>query len=678
MLKTTDGGTTWTKCLDWSYNQSRGVLAIECKPDNPDIILAGTTEGLFRSEDKGNNWELVLDVLMANDIDINPDNPDTIFVACGNIGTPGTGLYRSIDGGIGWERLSEGLPETWTGKSRLDIYRAESNVIYADIYEYNTCIGLYRSDDNGDSWTKITDIGMGNVMGLYAHYVRVNPVNEQKIFRTEQYYGYSEDGGISYTISENIYGWLEDSTIMHVDHHAFTNHPDDPEMFYAGNDGGVYRTFDGGKTFQDLNNGYVTTQFYAGFSSSDSDPGLAIGGTQDNGTLQFSGNSSEWRIGVLGGDGGATAIDATDNNIIYGSMPRLEIFKSEDRGENFRFIGPVDFWEGYYENSNAQPPHDDEWSKFPCPYQLLPSGILYAATNYVYKSLDGGETWLCVNGNRKVSDEPLISLAISDKNPDFVYAASYANPNTGTWARIFRTIDGGSNWKDISANLPDRYLNVFSSPHNENVVYVTTYGFGTGHLYRSLDAGISWTNIGVGLPDVPTTTVLVDPACYNHIYVGNDLGVWVSLDDGENWGAFNTGFSDAVLVTDLSVSESNRKLRASTHGNGVYERTMFEPSEIVYNTASVEFELRYNYPNPFKSGTTIVFNIDENAPASLLIYNVTGQLVRSFNESNYLRSLNRIFWDGKTQNGDEVSNGIYIIKLIVNGNSQTKKMIKSN
>ncbi|UCH10289.1 MAG: T9SS type A sorting domain-containing protein [Fidelibacterota bacterium] len=673
ILKSTDRGLTWKKCLDWSYNQNRGVFSIECNPHNPDIIFTGTTEGIYRSRDNGASWEQVLDVIMANDLDINPDNPDIIFAACGNIASPGTGLYRSLDGGDNWARLTTGLPESWTGKARLDIYRAEPEIIFADIYDIAQCRGLYRSADNGDTWTLVTEEGMGNATGLYAHYVRVSPVSEQKIFRAEQKYGYSEDGGINYTRFESTYGWLEDSTVMHVDHHTFVNHPDDPEMFYAGNDGGVYRTYDGGKTFQDLNEGYVTTQFYAGFSSSRTDPNLAIGGTQDNGTSVYDG-SADWRICVLGSDGGATAIDPADNNILYGLRPRLGLFKSEDRGANFRFIGPVDFWEGYFGNPNSREPHPDEWSKFPAPIQLVPPRIMYAATNYVYKSLDGGETWECVNRDRSVSPEPLVSMAVSETNPDVVYVASYPNAINGNRARVYRTKNGGAHWRDITGSLPDRYLNVFLSPHNEDVVHVTTYGFGTSHLYRSLDAGRSWENIGAQLPDVPTTTVEVDPACYQHIYVGNDLGVWVSLDDGDTWDQFNLGLPDAVLVTDLSISESNRKIRASTHGNGVYERSLLAPSDIVYSTAPVQFELRSNYPNPFNSTTSITFSIQENATASIHIYDVTGKLVKTFTEDQYIRGISRVVWDGRNDSGHRVSSGIYLYKLTVNGISQTARM----
>ncbi|MFC1564718.1 T9SS type A sorting domain-containing protein [candidate division KSB1 bacterium] len=675
ILKSTDGGDTWSKSLDWSYNQSRGVPVIELNPDNPDRIFAGTTEGLYRSVDAGASWELVLDVLMVMDIDIDPSDPDRIFAGCGNVGTPESGIYRSTDGGDSWERLSEGLPPVWTYKTRLEIYKADPRVIFANIYDQSGYMGLYRSDDSGDSWTFVSDFSMGNIIGLYAHYVRVNPADKNKIFRTNQYYGYSEDGGVTYTVTDDIYGWLEDSTVMHVDHHTFANHPDDPDMFYAGNDGGVFRTYDSGKTFQNLNYGYVTAQFYTGFSSSRTDPDHAIGGTQDNGTFMYTGGP-EWRICVLGSDGGTTAISEEDNDIVYALQPRLSIFRSTDRGNNFSFIGPVDWYDGYYGNPHSRDPHSDEKTKFPHPFELLPSNLMYATTNYVYRSKDGGTTWECMNNDKRIYYESIISMAVSRINTGYLYAATYPNSSTGYRAQVFRSKNGGESWENITNDLPDRYIHVYISPHSENVVYATTYGFGTSHLFRTLDAGETWEDIGGGLPDVPTVTVEVDPEFYQNIYVGNDLGVWVSIDDGNTWNQFKMGMPTAALVTDLSISDSNRKIRASTHGYGVYERSLLEyTGEIVDDpSVPVEFELAQNYPNPFNSQTTIPITIYRNAKASVKIYNTKGQLVKTFPEKDCIRGINKVVWDGRNDNGLTVSSGVYMYRIIIDNISLTKKM----
>ncbi|MFC1564719.1 T9SS type A sorting domain-containing protein [candidate division KSB1 bacterium] len=676
ILKSSDGGETWSKSLDWSYNQSRGVEALELNPENPDILLAGTTEGLYRSVDAGASWERVLDVLMVMDIDIDPSDPDRIFAGCGNIGTPGTGIYRSTDGGDTWELLSDGLPEIWTGKTRLDIYQSDPDVIFASIYNQNEIVGMYRSDNSGDSWTFVSDFSMGTVAGLYAHYIRVNPEDKNKIFRANQYYGYSEDGGITYTYEDDSQKWWQDSTSMHYDHHAFVNHPDNPDMFYAGNDGGVYRTYDGGMTFQSLNYEYVTTQFYAGFASSATDPDLAIGGTQDNGTLVFEGNA-KWLDDVLGSDGSMCAIDPENSDIIYGTYPYNTIYKSENRGKDMRLIGPVWFWDSWGwdpEIPYILRPHEDEWVKFPHQFCILPSKIMYASTNYVYKSYDGGEKWECVNNNKRVWIEPIISMAASSKNTDYVYVATYPNSITGRRAQVLLTKDGGDSWEKITEDLPDRWINVFISPHSENVIYAAMLGFGTSHLFRSLDAGDTWNDIGEGLPDVPTVTVEVDPLYYNHIYVGNDLGVWVSVDDGKTWEQFNMGLPSAVLVTDLSISDSNRKIRASTHGNGVYERTLLPKTEIEIILTPVEFELRNNYPNPFNASTIIEFKLEERAKASIVIYNTLGQIVRTFDEKEYVRGINRVHWNGRTDRGSHISSGVYLCRLTVNGISQTRRM----
>jgi len=151
ILKSVDRGVTWTKSLDWSYHQSRGVQCIEINPHNTSIVYAGTTEG--------------------------------------------TGIYRSFDGGDNWEKLTNGLPSSWTGKVLMDIYRANPGIIYTDISNLMDYIGLYRSDDHGEHWSRVTQVHMGSAMGMYAHYVRVNPEDSSKLFKTEIHYGHSEDGG---------------------------------------------------------------------------------------------------------------------------------------------------------------------------------------------------------------------------------------------------------------------------------------------------------------------------------------------------------------------------------------------------------------------------------------------------------------------------------------------------
>jgi photosystem II stability/assembly factor-like uncharacterized protein len=170
-----------------------------------------------------------------------------------------------------------------------------------------------------------------------------------------------------------------------------------------------------------------------------------------------------------------------------------------------------------------------------------------------------------------------VSIDVSDEFCEILYATTAPIDNH---CGIFRSFNGGENWDNITGTLPNRYpMDIVIGPDGDEILYVVMSGFGTSHLFRSVDAGDTWNDIGLGLPDVPTTAVFVDPLYPWHIYVGNDLGIFVSLDDGDSWTVLSDNLPDAVLVMDLTYSEQNRKLRAATHGNGVFEMDLIEPDE---------------------------------------------------------------------------------------------------
>jgi photosystem II stability/assembly factor-like uncharacterized protein len=579
ILKSYDGGESWQKSLDWTKQQQRGVLSLAINPAHPDIVFAGTTEGIYRSKDAGETWSCVHSVVMAVDVKIDPVSPSIVYASCGNLATDGHGIYRSKDGGDSWTKLSTGLPESWTGKAKLDIYALTPSTIYADIANQRERIGLFMSEDSGDTWELLSTLeGLDFYpgQGYYSHFVRVNPINNQKIFIAKVGYLYSEDGGRSFTMpTPDIYDFISDPTAAHGDIHAYVNFPRDPDSFYMAGDGGVHITKDGGRTFRGLNRGYVNTQFYPGFSSSKTDPNFAIGGMQDNGTAHYTG-SSEWRYWVTRGDGSYSAIDPTDNDIVYQSSQWLTIYRSTNRfaNGNSRFASPFPY---YYPEEQRHP--GSEYAAFIAPFVLAEHDFLYAATNYVYWSDDGGLNWTCTNSNQPLNGLPVVALGVSPLNRRAVYAATAPYSPDNVRPMFFATRDGGLSWNHLTGQLPDRYIvEIVASPHNNDVVYITLSGFGTSHLFHSINGGLTWEDIGRGLPDVPTNAIAVDPADHNILYVGNDIGVWVSTDYGSTWNVFCEGLPEAVMVMDLSITDADRLLRAATHGNGVYERTLLPPT----------------------------------------------------------------------------------------------------
>ncbi|KPK95807.1 hypothetical protein AMJ80_03445, partial [bacterium SM23_31] len=327
LLKTTDRGATWEKSIDWSYNQQRGILAIEINPLNPDVIFAGTSEGTYKSIDTGETWTKVHSTFMAVDIAINPVDTNIVYVSCGNLGSPGSGIYKSVNSGETWTKLGGGLPSDWSGKTLLAIYKSSPNIIYADVADDFHTVGIYRSENHGAAWTQVIMgpfVDYATYQGWFSHYVRINPLDYSKLLIAGVDFYYSNDGGVTVT----------EKSGMHVDHHAYADHPTDPNTVYFANDGGVYRTTDGGASFQMLNDGYVTAQFYNGFSSSATNPDFAIGGLQDNGTYFYKG-TPQWEYSGLGGDGCYTAINPSNDLIVFGSAQYLRIRRSTNRGQDW-------------------------------------------------------------------------------------------------------------------------------------------------------------------------------------------------------------------------------------------------------------------------------------------------------------------------------------------------------
>ncbi len=390
----------------------------------------------------------------------------------------------------------------------------------------------------------------------------------------------STNGGANFTQKSYWYLWYLGQAIppgqpegppdySHADHHCILYNPSNPNIIYFGNDGGVFRTTDGGETFSGCNGGYQTSQFYNYFASSYQDSLIAIGGLQDNATAIYWG-TDYWRR-EIGGDGTSAGIDPSNDNIMYGTYQYMSLQKSTDQGNNWNYIAP---------SGNAG---------FVAPFVISPSNpqYLYAGTDLVYKSTNKGSTWNGT-GSGVFNGDPLLSLAIADNNQNFVYAATSPVAHA---ANVYRTTNGGTNWVNVTQNLPDRYpMDIAVNPIDPDTAYIIFSGFGTSHLFKTTDAGNSWIDKGAGLPDVPTSAVVVDPMYPDRVYVGDDLGVFVSLDGGDTWQSFSNGLVDAVIVMDLNISPSNRKLRCVTHGSGVFERPLISgpvPVELTSFTASL-------------------------------------------------------------------------------------------
>ena len=412
-------------------------------------------------------------------------------------------------------------------------------------------------------------------------------------------------------------------------------------------------------TYYNMNDGYQTSQYYNGFANSRQDSNIAIGGRQDNGSAKYTGNVL-WNY-VLGADGGWCAIDPNNDNIMYGSYQRARVHKSTNGGNNFSQI---------FSPGTVGIPASGTGVSQTSPFVLSEANpdILYVGTSYISKSTNAGNSWSLMNGGLELNGNPLISMASSYQDEDVLYVSS--SPIISQ-AAVLLTTDGGNLFTDITGNLPDRYpVDLAVDANNDSIIYVALSGFGTSHIYKSEDRGNNWIDIGNGLPDVPTSAVFIDPDFPSHIYVGNDIGVFVSTDGGVSWHDFRDGLPEVISVLDLTISPSNRKLRAATHGNGVYQVSLLDqPIHVNIKELGVLIDNIQVFPNPSRNVFNFKFNSREKQNIQIKILNTVGEKLISYNLQMFIGEYTKEF---------DLANhakGIYLFEIETDEGVISKKLI---
>ncbi len=686
VVKSTDRGTTWSATgLTWQFNQNRSVQKIVINPKNSKTIYAATSEGTYRSYDAGVTFIRILDTLMAMDLAVNPNDTTIIYVACGQRNTsPNSGLYRSTNGGNSFTRLTNGLPSANFGRTSLAIYPANPSIVYASIANAVThnVEGLYQSTDNGNSWSTMSSSSPNyvNGQGWYDNVVAVHPTNSTLVYAAglDVYKSTSSGASLiqkSYWFKGNFgvisAGGIEGAAdYIHADHHAIVFDPRNASRMFFGTDGGVFESTDGGETFIGRNGGLVTTQFYNGFDNAGNDSLIALGGLQDNGTVKYEG-ARAWNK-VYGGDGGWCAIDPTNKNVLYEEYVYLAISKSTDGGSS---------WSAIF-SSNA------DSSNFIAPFVITQSNpnILYAGAKKIFKSINGGTSWSETNGGKVLNGSNVSCLAASFTSADTIIAGT--GQRTAALFELFYSTNGGVTWTKSLSSLPNRYpTDISFDPTKSAIAYATFSGYGIAHVFRSTDAGATWNNISSDLPDVPTQSVCIDPLNPTDIYIGTDLGVYRTTNSGTSWLPWFDGMPYA-MVLDVSISKTNRVLRAATFGNGVYQRKLGPARITNVRLADVnvplDFSLSQNYPNPFNPSTMITYEIPLNPPlqggndatasrgihVTLKVYDEIGKEVAVLVDEQKNAGKYSVQW-----NASRTASGTYFVKMSAGNFSTTKKIL---
>ena len=541
VLKSSDDGATWT-----TLHPSSGdvVLSVAVHPTNASIVLAGGCNEIGRSANGGSTWITTLNVpsfyCIYRQVLFDPTNGNIAYAAMLD------GLHRSTDGGLTWSLVgSIGLPSGPFSMISAAIAPSSSNILYLSLKGSNFyLIGFYRSTDSGATWTRVA--APNGDADYWGWSLRVNPTNPNLIYAGCVRLSTSADGGNT---------WVENDNGLHVDHHVQT-YSADGNTLYIGNDGGIWSTTTPTSTstsWTNLNNTLNTAMFYPGISIDPYTPNITYGGTQDNGTLQYQGGSA-WNA-VFCGDGGFTAIDFSNPQVVYISCSGGGIFKYNGSS------GP--------EVVNGINMQDSVDSIPPLVMDPSNSSRLYFGTYRLYQTLDGANSWTAISPD--LTDGTDIStIAVSPSDPNTIYTGASGGAVYVTHNALSGT---GASWTAGSQPSTQPLAQITVDPQNPLTAWAAVgfSGFGSqGFVYKTIDGGTSWSNLSTGLPSLPVNDLLLDPDIANTIYAATDLGVYRSVDGGRSWLPLGTGLPN-VIVHAIRLDRPTRTLRTATYGRGMWD-----------------------------------------------------------------------------------------------------------
>lgn len=566
ILKSTDGGYTWYATgFQWDEDDLRYGYKLIMNPDDPNIMFAATSNGLYRTSNGWNTYTLEYFAGMR-DIEFKPGNPQIVYASTWRH------VLRSTDGGLSWANLSSSdpvLPYVDEEMSRVALAVSPHNPswVYAlmswdDSPEDESFIGLYASANSGDSWTVVCDTQ--DILGRQTWYdlvIAVDPENVTHVLA----------GGVhlfdNYNVTVNEewdrlgQGWV------HADLHdlLFTD-----SYIYAATDGGMSRSSDGGTTWVDISEGLSIAQIY----DFDVWYNSVIEGSQDNGTMRWGFGDSE-ADHILGGDGFECMFHPTDPNIIYACHQNGRR-KSDNGGVNFYNITPPG-------DSNMW---DASWIMHP-----FNPDTLYSAWKTISRTYDGGVTWVDINPGFS-NDRSIRAMAQGIDNPNRLYASD-------RWSlRRTSSLHGSApGWVDFSAGLPFSNAllgGIAVDPDDANRVWCTFQGYGSEKVFYSSNGGFDWTDVSGSLPHVPILSIIYQPGSNDGIYVGTTIGVFYKNADLNDWIYFSNGLP-VVGVEDMKIIGG--RLYVATYGRGVWR-------SYVYTTCPVAISLSpaSDPSNPLSTG----------------------------------------------------------------------------
>ncbi|HKC23805.1 MAG TPA: PKD domain-containing protein, partial [Thermoanaerobaculia bacterium] len=559
LLKSTDGGATWTLP---SAVVARQFFRISVHPSSPNVLVAATGSGGLLSTDGGATFATVIAASqygVVADLARDASRPETLYAAtwCPSGVACARGparVLKSTDGGVTWAEKGSGL--SFTGDAdearvSIAIGRSAPNVLYAARAEGGVA-HLYRSDDGAESWSEVAGVGTSGdatVRGYmggqswYDNVLAVSPTNADLVFAGGLYTIRSTDGGRGFAHPAFA------GAHVHLDVHdlAFQG-----STLWVATDGGVFSTSDSGDTARDANASLVTRQYYS-VAQHSARPDRLLAGAQDNGTDQRA--ATAWRS-ARGGDGFDCAYDALVPDVAWATAEYGRVFRSDASGAlDAAFSEVTPRWADLGE----APPFRTVLVADPSR-----SGRILTGASRIVESTDGGTTWrplgTAMSDGGTFGSDAVGAIAISK---DALLVAKGAS--------VLRSTDGGASYRNASGGLPGANVNGLEiDPRDSRIAWAALAATTGESIWGTTDGGASWLARSGGLPPFAAHVVKADPADASAVYAGTDVGVFRSTDAGTTWARFGSGLP-AVSVRSLAISGDGTLVRAATHGRGLYE-----------------------------------------------------------------------------------------------------------
>jgi hypothetical protein len=594
VLKSTDGGTTWNSTgLSFTLADNQMVNRLLMDPGDNTKLIAATTAGVYRSVDAGANWTKISSFNFI-DMESKSGNFSTLYGS-----TKSGTIYVSTNEGLNWTQT---LNEVNAERIELAVSAANDTIVYAVAANSDAGLfGVYKSSDSGTNFTKVLGDTL-NILGYEANgsstggqgwydlTLASSPDNANVILVGGINTWRSTDGGIHWDIVNHW--WGDGVQAVHADKHMlkYRNNGD----LFETNDGGVYLSNNDGSSWTDKTNGMVISQMYK-LGVSQTEANAVITGLQDNGSKLLH-TDNNW-YDVKGGDGMECIIDYADYNIQYATYTNGQIDRTTNAW-NSKIDISQNIGDGTLEGA---------WVT---PYIIDPDdhNTLYVGYADVWKTTDKGNSFEKISNIN--SYNYIRSMAIAPSNNKVLYVADYYD--------IWKTIDGGVSWSTITGTLPvsDASIkNIAVKFDDPNTLWVVFSGYNQYKVYESSDAGANWSDISTGLPELPVYTIVQNKQSDSevHLYVGTELGVYFKKGNND-WIAFNTGLPN-VKIGELEIYYDNNdfsksKLRAATYGRGLWETFLEAGSsnglifeKAATNTEGNLVEIKFNLAMKNPTGT---------------------------------------------------------------------------